>query len=281
MPSMEILKSISGIKVYVESLLLITLLGWLLCTKNYCIQFYSLFDDCIISEVGMPFQVCERNHQPSDEVAVTSVALSQDGSTMCTTEVKLAEEGIGALVCLKFWASDSLNKQFSLSTIIYEPHRDAEISIVVFHPSRQMAVTASYGGDFKIWVSNDEIQQKHKMLQNAAATFSVDGSVLVVVGESLTIVISWNHSIRLNTFNNVFEDLSKPKIVVVSKCSHVSLPTCSANYTFDWLDLVSASPSSQPVHQGSLHGLCKLENIVKKKTLISVFDLFGIVKKCF
>ncbi|KAL5549203.1 hypothetical protein UlMin_004434 [Ulmus minor] len=215
MPSMEILKSISGIKLpfsfpkideglcrkfaFDHSAGLVALR-----TENYCIQFYSLFDDRRISEV----QVCERNHQPGDEVtvAVTSVALSQDGSTMCTTEVKLAEEGIGALVCLKFWASDSLNKQFSLSTIIYEPHRDAEISAVAFHPSCQMAVTASYGGDFKIWVSNDEIQQKREMLQNAgwmchsvgsykkkpmtAAAFSADGSVLAVAAE--TVVTLWD-----------------------------------------------------------------------------------------
>lgn len=35
-------------------------------TENYCIQFYSLFNDREVSEV----QVCERNHQPSDDVTV-------------------------------------------------------------------------------------------------------------------------------------------------------------------------------------------------------------------
>ncbi|KAL4285850.1 hypothetical protein AHAS_Ahas19G0027400 [Arachis hypogaea] len=53
-PSMEIIKSISGIKV----------------------------------------QVCERNHQPVDEVAVTLVELSVDGSIMGTVEIKLPEEGV-------------------------------------------------------------------------------------------------------------------------------------------------------------------------------------------
>lgn len=57
------------------------------------------------------------------QVVVSLLALSQDGSMMCTTEVKLPEEGIGALVCLKFWASVSQNKNYCLSTIIYEPHR--------------------------------------------------------------------------------------------------------------------------------------------------------------
>jgi hypothetical protein len=54
---------------------------------------------------------------------VTLVAISQDGSMMSTVEVKLPEEGIGGLVCLKFWALGSENKKFSLSTVIYEPHR--------------------------------------------------------------------------------------------------------------------------------------------------------------
>lgn len=56
-------------------------------------------------------------------MVVTLVALSQDGSMMSTAEVKLAEEGIGGLICLKFWASGTQNKDFSLSTIVYEPHR--------------------------------------------------------------------------------------------------------------------------------------------------------------
>ena len=51
------------------------------------------------------------------------VALSRDGSTMCTVETRLPEEGIGSLVTLKFWAYGSQKKQISLSTVIYEPHR--------------------------------------------------------------------------------------------------------------------------------------------------------------
>lgn len=54
---------------------------------------------------------------------MTLVSLSGDGSMMSTVEVNLPEDGIGGLVCLKFWASDSQNKNFNLSTIVYEPHR--------------------------------------------------------------------------------------------------------------------------------------------------------------
>ncbi|KAG7966151.1 hypothetical protein I3843_08G035500 [Carya illinoinensis] len=215
MPSMEILNSISGIKLphslpgiyeglysgfafdYSSGLVA-------LCTENYGIQFYSLFNDRGIYEV----QVCERNHQPADEitVVVTFVALSQDGSMMSTVEAKLPEEGIGGLVCLKFWALGSENKKFSLSTVIYEPHRDAGISAVAFHPTRNVAVSSSYGGDFKLWVCNDEIQEKGLMLQNSgwaclavgaykkkpmtAAAFSCDGSVLAVAAE--TVITLWD-----------------------------------------------------------------------------------------
>ena len=54
---------------------------------------------------------------------MTLAVISLDGSMMSTAEVKLPEEGLGGLVCLKFWALGSQNKEFSLSTMIYEPHR--------------------------------------------------------------------------------------------------------------------------------------------------------------
>ncbi|CAN6725634.1 unnamed protein product [Malus baccata var. baccata] len=210
MPSMEIVKSISGIKLpyscpeiydgicskfsfdHTDGLVALR-------TANYRIQFYSLFDDREMSEV----QICERNHQPGDEVRVivTLVSLSKDGSMMSTVEVKLPEEGLGGLVCLKFWASGPQNKNFSLSTVVYEPHRDARISSLAFHPTRQMVASVSYGGDFKIWVCSDEIQPKHEVLQHSgwmchaigsyknkpmtAAAFSGDGSVLAVAAENV------------------------------------------------------------------------------------------------
>ncbi|CAK7337560.1 unnamed protein product [Dovyalis caffra] len=218
MPSMEILKSISGIKV--RTALLSEMCDGLqsgiafdhnaglvaLRTENYCIQLYSLFDDRGISEV----QVCERSHQPGDEVTVvvTLAVLSLDGSMMSTGEVKLPEEGLGGLVCLKFWTLGSQNKEFSLSTIVYEPHRDAGISAIAFHPTRPVAVSSSYGGDFKVWVCNNEIQQTGQLLSHSgwtchavgsyklkaydirkkpmtAATFSLDGSVLAVAAENV------------------------------------------------------------------------------------------------
>ncbi|PRQ37349.1 putative transcription factor WD40-like family [Rosa chinensis] len=215
MPSMEITKSISGIKLPFSSPDVYEGIcskfafddtdGLVaLRTENYRIQFYSLFDDREISEV----QVCERNHQPGDEVSVivTLVSLSGDGSMMSTVEVNLPEDGIGGLVCLKFWASDSQNKNFNLSTIVYQPHRDAGVSALAFHPTRQMVVSSSYGGDFKIWVCSDEIQQKQDTLQHSgwmcyavgsykkkpmtAAAFSADGSVLAVAAE--TVITLWD-----------------------------------------------------------------------------------------
>ncbi|GAY37175.1 hypothetical protein CUMW_027030 [Citrus unshiu] len=213
MPSMEILRSISGIKLpcplpeEYKGLcrdIAFNHDGGLVALRaeNYCIQFYSLLDDRGISEV----QVCERNHQPGDDVTVvvTLVALSQDGSLMSTVDIKLAEEGIGSLVCLKFWVSETQNKEFTLSTIVYEPHRDAGISAVAFHPNRRAAVSSSYGGDFKVWICNDELQQKdlqssgwschavgsYKKKAMTAAAFSADGSVLAVAAE--TVITLWD-----------------------------------------------------------------------------------------
>lgn len=215
MSSLEIVKSIAGIKLpcpfpdmwgglssgiffdHSASMVAVP-------TENYRVQFYSLLDNREISEV----QICERNYQPSNEttVVVNIVALSHDGSMMSTVETRLPEDGIGGLVSLKFWASETQKKDFRLSTIVYEPHRDCAISAITFHPSRAMAVSSSYGGDFKIWVCNDVPQSKdrgceysswvchsvgsYKDKPMTAAAFSADGSVLAVAAE--TVITLWD-----------------------------------------------------------------------------------------
>lgn len=214
MPSMEILKSIAGIKL--PSLLDVeegscNVMAFdystglvALRTETYSIQFYSLFDDREISQV----QVCERNHQPGDEITliVNLLALSKDGTKMGTAEVKLSEDGFGGLVCLRFWEAGNRKGAFSLSTVIYEPHSDAGISAIAFNPTRNMAVSASHGGDFKIWVRSSDLQQKDQVPQKfgwrcnsvgsykekpmTAAAFSADGSVLAVAAE--TVITLWN-----------------------------------------------------------------------------------------
>ncbi|XP_014509948.1 WD repeat-containing protein 75 [Vigna radiata var. radiata] len=214
MPSMEIIKSISGIKPPLSSQDICEGLSSRVSfdctsgsvavqTESYRIQFYSLFANRGVYEV----QVCERNHQPVDEITlvVSLVELSLDGSVMGTVEIKLPEDGIGGLVCLKFWDLDD-NQRFSVSTLIYEPHRDAHISAVAFHPTRHMAVSSSYGGDFKVWVCKEEIELKGQMLQTSgwmchavgsyknkamrAAAFSADGSVLAVAAD--TVITLWD-----------------------------------------------------------------------------------------
>ncbi|BBG92853.1 Transducin/WD40 repeat-like superfamily protein [Prunus dulcis] len=263
MPLMEIVKSISGIKLpysvpeiyegicnrfaFDHTAGLVALR-----TENYRIQFYSLFDDREVSEV----QVCERNHQPGDEirVIVTLVCLSGDGSMMSTVEVKLPEEGLGGLVCLKFWASGSQNKNFTMSTIVYEPHRDAGISSLAFHPTRRMVVSSSYGGDFKIWVCSDEIQQKHEALQHSgwmchavgsykkkpmtAAAFSADGSVLAVAAE--TLITLWDPD------NNA----------LVAVIGEAQMPIVTLSFAGKSEYLVSVSQGSKP--QLSVWSMSKL-----------------------
>uniref|UniRef100_A0A6M2EM34 WD repeat-containing protein 75 second beta-propeller domain-containing protein n=1 Tax=Populus davidiana TaxID=266767 RepID=A0A6M2EM34_9ROSI len=263
MPSMEILKSISGIKLPcsfpemcngLQSGIAFDCNAGLVAlrTENYCIQLYSLFDDRGISEVV----VCERNHQPGDEVTVvvTLAVLSLDGSMMSTAEVKLPEEGLGGLVCLKFWALGSQNKEFSLSTIVYEPHRDAGISAIAFHPTRPMAVSSSYGGDFKVWVCNNGIQEMDKRLPNSgwtchavgsykkkpitAATFSSDGSVLAVAAE--TVITLWDAD----------------KNILVAVIGETLMPVVNLAFAGTSEYLVSASWGSKP--QLSIWSMSKL-----------------------
>ncbi|KAG6407349.1 hypothetical protein SASPL_130338 [Salvia splendens] len=231
MPSMEILRSISGIKLPSSHMDMYEGFGSVVVfnptagliavpAENYRVQFYSLFDDREISQV----QICERNHQPGDEITVkvNLVALSRDGSTMCTVETRLPEEGIGSLVTLKFWVCGSQKKQVSLSTVIYEPHRDAEISCIAFRPTGNMAVSSSHGGDFKVWVHRHELTPKDETVQRSGwkchavgsykkkpmstAAFSSDGSVLAVAADK--VITLWDPD--RNTLLAVIGDSLEP-----------------------------------------------------------------------
>lgn len=252
MPSMEILKSISGIKLPCSfpdvcqgsnNGFAFNQNGGLVAlrSENYSIQLYSLFDDCGICEV----QVCERNHQPGEEltVVVTVVSLSLDGSLMSTAEVRSPEGGIGGFICLKFWDSELENKEFSLSTVVYEPHRDAGISALTFHPNRQMAVSTSYGGDFKIWVYNDGLQKvqgeknsnwmchsvgSYKKKSMTAAAFSADGSVLAVAAE--TVITLWDPE----------------QNILVAVIGETLTPLVNLSFAGDSEFLVSVSQGSRP-----------------------------------
>ncbi|XP_062204036.1 uncharacterized protein LOC133906224 [Phragmites australis] len=209
MPNMEVMKSIAGIKLpiaspkwdgshrvvygfdYTNRLVAIP-------TEDYCIQFYNLLENTDVSEV----QVCERNFQPVDDITmyISLVSLSIDGNLMCTVDVKLPEEELGGLVTLKFWNHGSSAGHYFLSTVIYEPHSDAGVSAVAFRPGRNMAVSSSFGGNFKVWVqsissqSSDERNYSgwrcqsvgsYKKKPMTAAAFSADGSVLAVAAESV------------------------------------------------------------------------------------------------
>ncbi|CAN0838454.1 WD repeat-containing protein 75 [Linum grandiflorum] len=222
-------------------------------------------------------QVYERNHQPVDEVTVryfllmtevaacslhvqcyrkisrdrlwlqiivTSVVLSPDGSMMCTSEVRLPEDGLGNLICLKFWDSKSETGDFSLSTIVYEPHRDAKISDIAFNPKHRMAVSSSFGGDFKVWSSNSGVPEKEQIQPNSgwvchsagsykkksmtAAAFSPDGSVLAVAAE--TVITLWDPA----------------KNLLVAVIGEVPMPIASLSFIGNSDHLVSTSLSSKP-----------------------------------
>ncbi|GER33887.1 peptidyl-prolyl cis-trans isomerase-like 4 [Striga asiatica] len=179
MPTMEILRSISGIKLRSSQMEMYEGFGSNIVfnntsgliavpTENYRVQFYDLFSDRAISEV----QIYERNYQPGDEITkcllrvenhlcenlnsflvpdfqemrkvkVNLVALSPDGSTMSTVETRFPEDGIGSLVSLKFWACGSRNKQVRLSTVIYEPHRIDALVLLAF-PTRYVTCIDDY-----------------------------------------------------------------------------------------------------------------------------------------
>ncbi|CAL4905194.1 unnamed protein product [Urochloa decumbens] len=212
MPNMEVMRSIAGIKLPIASSSLGSsgasdrvVYGFdytnrlvAIPTEDYCIQFYNLFENIEVSEL----QVCERNFQPADDISmyISLVSLSIDGSLMCTVDVKLPEEELGGIVTLKFWNHGSNAGNYFLSTVIYEPHSDAGVSAVAFRPGRNMAVSSSLGGNFKVWVQSSSSQSSnernhagwrcqsvgsYKKKPMTSAAFSADGSVLAVAAESV------------------------------------------------------------------------------------------------
>ncbi|KAG6480694.1 hypothetical protein ZIOFF_057279 [Zingiber officinale] len=84
---------------------------------------------------------------------------------MATIDVTIPEEKFGGLVCLKYWTRGSLVAEYLLSTVIYEPHSDAQVSSLAFRPGHNMAVTSSYGGDFKIWVHGSHADRNNESIQ--------------------------------------------------------------------------------------------------------------------
>ncbi|KAF3528837.1 hypothetical protein DY000_02036791 [Brassica cretica] len=222
MPSMEILRTIPGIKPqildrfgfisYVKTML-ISLTRTVsidpssgiaaFSTANHCVQLYNLLSDTEVTEI----QVCERDHQPEDDgvrVAVTAIALSRNGSLMTTAEASFAEGNLsGGLVSLKFWVFVPDKKTFSISTVINQPHSEAAITAIDLNSRRSMAVSISSAGDFKTWVCNSDKNLtaedsnwichgvgSYKRKQITAATFCPDGSLLALA--ATTVITIWN-----------------------------------------------------------------------------------------
>lgn len=197
--------------------------------ENHSVQFYNLYYNRPVTEV----QVSQRNYIPSNEttVLVSFVALSGDASAMATVEFKLGEEGIGHGFCLKFWVAETGKQNFSLTTIIDEPHSDAGISDLVFHPWMNTAVSTSCGGNFKVWIESKNVSRdqssgqshgwrcqsvgsyKQKAMQCAA--FSADGSLLAVGASGL--VTFWNP----DTNSLVFVIGESPNLTSISALSFI------------------------------------------------------------
>ncbi|KAJ3674500.1 hypothetical protein LUZ60_005116 [Juncus effusus] len=243
MPGLEIIKSISGIKspftlpdINGESQN--NKIGFdrsnglvALPTKDYHVQFYNLFENTEVSNV----QVIERNYEPVDEtmVFVSLVEVSEDGSMMCTVEEKLPEDCLGGQVRLKFWTRSLHKLNYSLSTVIYEPHSDGRISDVAFWPGRNMAVTSSFGGNFKVWVNNSinqtggEKKEKdgwkcqsvgsYKGRQMSAAAFSEDGSVLAVAAENVITLWDPDSNVLLAVIGDSLSPIRKLAFVGISE----------------------------------------------------------------
>ncbi|KAF5198269.1 Transducin family protein / WD-40 repeat family protein [Thalictrum thalictroides] len=107
---------------------------------------------------------------------------------------------------LKGYFSKKIDDDSTDAEVEYAVKGDTELSALAFHPTRDMAVSSSAGGDFKVWVRNYSIHSKdqtplksgwrchsvgsYKKKPMTAVAFSADGSVLAVAAE--TIITLWD-----------------------------------------------------------------------------------------
>ncbi|KAL3695187.1 hypothetical protein R1sor_009263 [Riccia sorocarpa] len=178
-------------------------------TDNMGLQFYDGVRDWHTAEVqiaprtyvGVDFKNDETECGPS--TFVTHVAFSCDGSTMATVDICLPEEEIGGTASLKIWDRHASLLKYTLSTIVNDPH-GADITSLVYHPTKNLFVTCSLDATFKIWVQSSDFSAEgetatgwmcrslgsYRRKQILAAAFSPDGTVLAVAAEEL--VTLWN-----------------------------------------------------------------------------------------
>ncbi|KAG6483458.1 hypothetical protein ZIOFF_060105 [Zingiber officinale] len=170
---------------------------------------------------------------------VALVAISLDGSLMATIDVTIPEEKLGGLVCLKYWTRGSLVAEYLLSTVIYEPHSDAQVSSLAFRPGHNMAVTSSYGGDFKVWVHGSHAGRNNESMQRTgwrcqsvgsykgkpltAAVFSADGSILAIAAE--TMITLWDPD------SNILVAMIGDTLSPITKLSFVGKSEYLVSYT--------------------------------------------------
>ncbi|KAG6546677.1 hypothetical protein Mapa_011866 [Marchantia paleacea] len=180
-------------------------------TDHMGLQFYDPVRDTHLAEV----QIAPRTYVGADfkknlsesgpSTFVTHVAFSSDGSIMATIDICLPEEDIGGSATLKFWDRHARRLSYTLSTVVNDPH-GADITSMVYHPSRHILVTCSVDATFKVWVQSSDFKveddyetvtgwrcrsvgsYRHK--QMLAVAFSPDGSLLAAAAEEL--VTLWN-----------------------------------------------------------------------------------------
>ncbi|GBG89586.1 hypothetical protein CBR_g49376 [Chara braunii] len=180
-------------------------------TYNSFLQFY----DMAMRKHIRSLQIERRNYVSlgSDKrqdvestVSISHVVFSPDASVMVTVDVRVAEDGMGGAFCLKFWQSTSdQNDGYELNTRVDDPH-SAEITALLYHPSRNIAVTASMDGMFKVWSQKVGARTKSRIIPATcwvghavggfrnepltAGAISHEGSLLAVSASSA--ITLWN-----------------------------------------------------------------------------------------
>ncbi|PKA48319.1 hypothetical protein AXF42_Ash021570 [Apostasia shenzhenica] len=141
---------------------------------------------------------------------------------------------------------------------------DAQISALAFHPGNSMAVTSSFGGDFKVWIHTlnnpleGPVHQKsgwrcqsvgsYKKIPMTAAKFSADGSVLAVAAASVITLWDPDRNALIAVIGNTIDPINAlafiPKTEYVVSLSRGPKPQLAvwnlSNMSMHWSYKISA-----------------------------------------
>lgn len=111
-----------------------------------------------LKKVALPNPVTRTNDNIIPETQVSHFSFSRDGSSLITVDTR-RNLVTDRTTNLKFWSWDTHEKRFIMNTRVEQPHK-GNITSLIYHPTKNMAVTVGADAKFKVWVRIDRLPEE-------------------------------------------------------------------------------------------------------------------------